>query len=78
MARSALDNFFDRKAMDCIEQALEFFTRLVLNTKSFNVHWDNGLTGRRIRVIYLRIFNKLKQIDQASNLKARMWLLEMV
>uniref|UniRef100_A0A672TME5 SKI3 subunit of superkiller complex n=1 Tax=Strigops habroptila TaxID=2489341 RepID=A0A672TME5_STRHB len=28
LARSALDNFFDGKAMDYIEQALEFFTRL--------------------------------------------------
>uniref|UniRef100_A0A8C3PIE0 Tetratricopeptide repeat domain 37 n=1 Tax=Calidris pygmaea TaxID=425635 RepID=A0A8C3PIE0_9CHAR len=29
LARSALDNYFDRKAMDYIEQALEFFTRLL-------------------------------------------------
>ncbi|KFP87318.1 Tetratricopeptide repeat protein 37, partial [Apaloderma vittatum] len=29
LARSALENFFDRKAMDFIEQALEFFTRAI-------------------------------------------------
>lgn len=31
LARSALDNYLDRKAVDYIEQALAYFTRLVLN-----------------------------------------------
>lgn len=50
LARSALDNYLDRKAVDFIEQALEFFTRLVLNIHLFNFHWDCGLTGRRVSV----------------------------
>lgn len=40
LARAALDNFFDRKAVGYIEQALAFLTRLVLNIRLFNFHWD--------------------------------------
>nr|XP_013801127.1 PREDICTED: tetratricopeptide repeat protein 37-like [Apteryx mantelli mantelli] len=39
LARSALDKYLDGKAVDYIEQALEFFTRLVLHIKIFNSHW---------------------------------------
>lgn len=31
LSRSALNDYLDRKAVDYIELALEFFTRLVLN-----------------------------------------------
>lgn len=60
--------------MDFIEQALEFFTRLVLNIHLFNFHWDCGLTGRRISVSAFSV--KLNQMDQASNLEVRMCLLK--
>ncbi|KAM4638019.1 superkiller complex protein 3 isoform 1-T2 [Amazona ochrocephala] len=39
LARSALDNFFDRKAMDCIEQALEFFTRATKQRPDVSCLW---------------------------------------
>lgn len=54
LARSALDNYLDRKAVDYIEQALAYFTRLVLNINLFNFHWDRGLTGRKIRIKCLK------------------------
>jgi len=57
LGRSALDNYLDRKAVGYIEQALEFFTRLVLNIQLFNFHWDCGLTSRRVRVKCLTIFS---------------------
>lgn len=57
LAKSALDNYFDRKAVDYIEQALAFFTRLVLNIHLINLCWDCGLTGRKLRVKYLKIFS---------------------
>lgn len=57
LAKSALDNYLDRKAVGYIEQALEFFTRLVLNIQLFKFHWDCGLTSRRITFKCLRIFS---------------------
>ncbi|XP_030326791.1 tetratricopeptide repeat protein 37 isoform X1 [Strigops habroptila] len=39
LARSALDNFFDGKAMDYIEQALEFFTRATKQRPDVSCLW---------------------------------------
>ncbi|KFV54127.1 Tetratricopeptide repeat protein 37, partial [Tyto alba] len=39
LARSALDNFLDRKAVDYIEQALEFFTRATKHRPDISCLW---------------------------------------
>ncbi|KFQ89523.1 Tetratricopeptide repeat protein 37, partial [Phoenicopterus ruber ruber] len=39
LARSALDNYFDRKAVDYIEQALEFFTRATKQRPDVSCLW---------------------------------------
>ncbi|XP_009951272.1 PREDICTED: tetratricopeptide repeat protein 37 [Leptosomus discolor] len=39
LARSALDNYFDKKAMDYIEQALEFFTRATKHRPDVSCLW---------------------------------------
>ncbi|KFQ92455.1 Tetratricopeptide repeat protein 37 [Nipponia nippon] len=39
LARSALDNYFDRKAVDYIEQALEFFTRATKHRPDVSCLW---------------------------------------
>ncbi|KAM9367468.1 superkiller complex protein 3 [Phaethornis superciliosus] len=39
LARSALDNFYDRKALDYIEQALEFFTRAAKHRPDVSCLW---------------------------------------
>ncbi|RMC17980.1 hypothetical protein DUI87_04854 [Hirundo rustica rustica] len=39
LARSALDNFFDRKAVDYIEQALAYFTRAVKHRPDVSCLW---------------------------------------
>lgn len=43
LAKSALDKYLDRRAVEYIEQALEFLTRLVLNILFFHFHWACGL-----------------------------------
>ncbi|XP_030323083.1 tetratricopeptide repeat protein 37 [Calypte anna] len=39
LARSALDNFYDRRALDYIEQALEFFTRAAKHRPDVSCLW---------------------------------------
>lgn len=65
LARTALDNYLDRKAVGYIEQAIAYFTRLVLSIHLLNFCWDCGLTGRKRRVKCWKIFRlfKLNQMD---------------
>ncbi|OXB66908.1 hypothetical protein ASZ78_013569 [Callipepla squamata] len=71
LARSALDKYLDMKAVGYIEQALEFFTRLVLNILLFSVHWTHGLKKSKLNVQVLGSLlgkNEGKQMLKKSEL----------